>query len=349
MAEAELREEVSPEASLLAPQGKGGQKYLSSLIDAKLRTGIEAGPGADGAYRQHLALVRIPGAGAWLTAPPVEGRKMDASLFRIALARRLRLRLSDDSTWCPLCSEIMDPFGDHAVACACAGDRTVRHNRFRNIFWEESRAAGLPTDKEKANLLPDRPSEEGIRPTTGKKAPGRRPADVFWKGGVPICGDIGVNGVAWDFAVTSGLRADKLTDQGADVERIFREYEHWKKQYKNTAEHCKSEGFAFEPLIIEAHGGGWSGTLRKVVDNIARRQDATSSGGAEPASLRIAQRLSICLQAENARAILKRLAHREVETTEEEAEWDWEAAEGAQVEEDDEEEEEEGEVEVEGD
>ena len=133
------------------------------------------------------------------------------------------------------------------------------------------------------------------------------------------------------------------------MERVFREYEHFKKQYKNTAEQCKNEGFAFEPLIIEAHGGGWSGILRKVVDNIARRQDATSSGGAEPASLRIAQRLSICLRAENARANLKRLAHREVETTEEEAEWDWEAAEGAQVEEDDDEEEEEGEVEVDGD
>ena len=86
--------------------------------------------------------------------------------------------------------------------------------------------------------------------------------------------------------------------------------------------------------------------MRKVVDNIARRQDATGSGGPEPASLRIAQRLSICLQAENARAILKRLAHREVETAEEEAEWDWEAAEGAPGEEDDDEGEEEGEVEV---
>ena len=90
--------------------------------------------------------------------------------------------------------------------------------------------------------------------------------------------------------------------------------------------------------------------MRKVVDNIARRQDATGYGGAEPASLRIAQRLSICLQAENARAILKRLVHREVETEEEEAEWDWEAGEGAQVEEDDDGEvEEEGEVEVEED
>ncbi len=40
-----------------------------SLIDAKVTGGLETGPGIDGAYRQHLALVRIAGAGAWLTAP----------------------------------------------------------------------------------------------------------------------------------------------------------------------------------------------------------------------------------------------------------------------------------------
>ena len=53
-AEADLREEVNPEASLRAPPGKGGQKYLSSLIDAKVKGGLETGPGIDGAYRQHL-------------------------------------------------------------------------------------------------------------------------------------------------------------------------------------------------------------------------------------------------------------------------------------------------------
>ena len=194
--------------------------------------GLETGPGSDGAYRQHLALVRIAGAGAWLTAPPVEGRKMESALSRVALARRLRLRFSDDSCWYPFCSEIMDPFGDHALVCSCKGDRTVRHNRLRNIFWEESRTAGLMTEREKANLLPDRPSEDGIRAATGKATQGRRPADVYWKGGVPISGDVGGKGVAWDFAVTSGLRTDKLTDQGVDVERVFREYEQIKNQYK---------------------------------------------------------------------------------------------------------------------
>ncbi len=76
-------------------------------------------------------------------------------------------------------------------------------------------------------------------------------------------------------------------------------------------------------MVVEAHGGGWSGTLRKVVDDIAARQK-TLHDGSEPGSLRIAQRLAICLQAENARAILKRLSGPEMAevTIEDEATWD---------------------------
>ena len=90
-------------------------------------------------------------------------RRLPIECAHQRVTQPLRLRLSDDATWCPFCGEIMDPFGDHFLVCACAGDRMVSHSRFRKIFWEESRAAGLPTDKEKANLLPDRPSEEGDR------------------------------------------------------------------------------------------------------------------------------------------------------------------------------------------
>ena len=186
-AEAELLEETGTEASLVGPAGKGAQKYLSGLVDARVRQRLESGPGSDGAYKQHLALMRQPSAGVWLTAPPVDdGRHMDPDLFRIALARRLRLKLSDKPQWCPFCCEILDPYGDHALTCACKGDRTVRHNKFRNIVWEESRTAGLDTEKEKANLLPERPSQDEIRCSSG-----RRPADIFWKGGEPIGGSQG--------------------------------------------------------------------------------------------------------------------------------------------------------------
>ncbi len=48
----------------------------------------------------------------------------------------------------------MDRFGDHALTCPSAGDRTRRHNAIRNRVHEVSREAGLGPEKEKAGLLP---------------------------------------------------------------------------------------------------------------------------------------------------------------------------------------------------
>ncbi len=74
------------------------------------------GPCADSVYRQHLALQRVPEADAWLTAQPSEdGRRMESDLFRIAVARFLRLRVFQADFWCPLRGEVMDAFGDHAL------------------------------------------------------------------------------------------------------------------------------------------------------------------------------------------------------------------------------------------
>ena len=276
--------------------GKGGQRYLSGLVDARIREGLEQGPCADAAYRQHLSLQRVPGGGAWLTAPPAEdGRRMDSDLLRVAVARRLWVRVFDAAFWCPFCGEVMDVYGDHALVCPCQGDRTVRHNKIRDILWEESRAAGMDTTKEKANLLPARPQEDGM-----PDGEARRPADIWWAGGV------GSRGVAWDFAITSGMRKERLHDRGLDVRAVFEDYEDYKRTYKDTERQCKDQGFSFQPLVLEAHGGGWSKAFRAVVGEVARRQRAAWNNAHEEPSLRIAQRLSISINAENARAVLRR-------------------------------------------
>ena len=44
---------------------------------------------------------------------------MEASLFQVALARRLRQRLVVADGWCPLCGEVMDTLGDQALVCCC--------------------------------------------------------------------------------------------------------------------------------------------------------------------------------------------------------------------------------------
>ena len=46
------------------------------------------------------------------------------------------------------------PYGDLALTCACAGDRTRRHNAIRNRVHDAAEERGLGPEKEKAGLLP---------------------------------------------------------------------------------------------------------------------------------------------------------------------------------------------------
>ena len=95
---------------------------------------------------------------------------------------------------------------------------------------------------------------------------------------------------------------------------VFCQYDNMKREYKNTcrreqkctAQLCKDAGFAFCPMVVEAHAGGWSPLARAKFDWLARVQAASHHEDPSVVSLRIAQRISCALQAENARAILQR-------------------------------------------
>ena len=116
-------------------------------------------------YLQHLSLNTLHGAGAWISALPTDGDlRLDPPSFRVTVARRLRLPIREEDSFCPRCGGIMDRFGDHALTCPCAGDRTRRHNALRNIVHEAAKEGGLGPVKEKAGLLPasmDRGGAEG--------------------------------------------------------------------------------------------------------------------------------------------------------------------------------------------
>ena len=89
---------------------------------------------------------------------------------------------------------------------------------------------------------------------------------------------------------------------------MFPAYEHLKRSYKNTDQECAQAGFKFTPMILEAHGGGWSPLARGILDKLAKAQSAAWFVGQEPSSLIIAQRISCTLQRENARAVLRRMS-----------------------------------------
>ena len=124
---------------------------------------------------------------------------------------------------------------------------------------------------------------------------------------------------ALDFACTSGMRADMLNRVILQAPAVFAEYEQYKKSYKDTERLCRDRGFAFCPMIAEAHSGAWSPAARKMFDFMTQRAAEALSVTPEVESLRFAQRLSIALQRENARAIARRMA--ETSETEECSEW----------------------------
>ena len=275
------------------------QKKLSSLLDASALDSLLQSQRHDLSFRAHVAACSLPGAGAWLTAHPAEdGRDMDGALFRVALKRRLRVQVQQADTSCPCCGYCMDRFGDHALVCQCGGDRTVRHNAIRNCFFADATDAGLNPEKEKAGLLPQRPSEDGLLGTSGA----RRPADVWLPRGEDGRGE------ALDFACTSALRADLMEHVASSPSVVFDAYENFKRTHNDTARCCEAQGFSFTPMILEAHGGGWSLSARRVLTRVAKGIAAVWREGDEVASLRIAQRISVSLHRENARAVLKRVA-----------------------------------------
>ena len=114
-------------------------------------------------------------------------------------------------------------------------------------------------------------------------------------------------GEALDFACTSSMRADLMERVAASPTVVFEEYEAFKRSFKETDKECSDQGFRFTPMIMDAHGGGWSSTARAVLGWAAQGVAAVCGEATEAASLRTAQRISISLHRENACAVLRRL------------------------------------------
>ena len=312
-----FRGQILPDAVVYLSDDRRSQKSLSRLVDANIEQNLSNNGNL--AFKAHLGLQSLPGAGAWLTAPPSEDNlKVDPQLFRIALQRRLRQQVQSADTFCPMCGSTMDSFGDHALTCQCRGDRTVRHNAVRNVTYSSARDANMSPEREKANLLPARPPGDvwDADVTNQQQArQRRRPADVY----LPR----GVNGspVALDFAATSGMQSGLLRQAPDEPSSVIVAYEEKKRDFRPEGEPdttealCLQQGFGFIPMVLEAHGGGMGKEFRKVVDAIAEQTAAVTGSRSDFCSLIIAQRISVALQRENARAILRRLSEQHDDDT----------------------------------
>ena len=273
------------------------QKDLSGMLDAASLQELLRAERHDPFFQAHVSLNRLSGAGAWLTAPMIkDGREMDSSLFRVSLKRRIRAPIFEADAVCPCCGEAMDRWADHALVCACAGDRTVRHNAVRNQVCADAQDASLRPEREKAGLLPERPQSDDLL----RQRRGRRPADIWLPRGESGRSE------ALDFAITSSMRSDIFRQASLDPGLVFERYERYKRGYQDTAAQCEARGFEFVPMVLEAHSGGWSGVARQKLAFIAEQAAQINHENPDATALRMAQRISIALHRENARAVLRR-------------------------------------------
>ena len=95
-------------------------------------------------------------------------------------------------------------------------------------------------------------------------------------------------------------------------EQIASDYRTVKREFRadgetvSTEEQCRQQDLLFIPMVLESHGGSWGRTSRKTLDTISKHLAAARGDRDDQTSLLIAQRLSIALHRETARAILKR-------------------------------------------
>ena len=177
------------------------------------------------------------------------------------------------------------------------------------MVYYAAEAANLYPELEKPGLLALRPQNGSAYENGSAIGEGdadqssRRPADVYiprWRSGPPA---------AWDFAVTSGLRLDSLTESASGPDAALSKYEDFKCSYKDTKRLCEEGGLSFIPMVVEAVGGGWGKSARCVWSSLAKTS-ALATGELETegtCAVMLQQRLSMTLHRENARACLRRV------------------------------------------
>ena len=112
---------------------------------------------ADTRGAQRLRRAAQPHACGFITAVPSDEDGKDTLLrpriFRTAVAYRLGVPVLDQEIPCPLCTQPINLFGDHATCCAKKGDIVIRHNAVRNFVDSIGTDALLSPVMEKKGIL----------------------------------------------------------------------------------------------------------------------------------------------------------------------------------------------------
>ena len=107
--------------------------------------------------------------------------------------------------------------------------------------------------------------------------------------------------------MTSGIRQSTAHASIQDASHAVAAYEDFKRNHLDTARLCTEEGFTFVPMVVEAHGGMWGPSARKIFSELAKTKSVHSGEQKDKILGQLYQNLDVVLQRENSRAILRRM------------------------------------------
>ena len=84
-------------------------------------------------------------------------------------------------------------------------------------------------------------------------------------------------------------------------------YEDFKRNHLDTARLCTEAGITFVPMVLEANGGVWGPSARKIFSELAKTKSVQSGEQKDKILGQLYQNLDVVLQRENSRAILRRM------------------------------------------
>jgi ubiquitin carboxyl-terminal hydrolase 44/49 len=236
--------------------------------------------------RARLRGLSQPHAGDWLYALPIAAldQRVQSRPFRIMLRRHLGVPIPGHPSKCPLCARPCDSFGDHAGVCSAGGDKTRRHNAVRDILFLAARGAALSVEKEPKHLL---------------LHGGQKPADLLVRNYTE-----GFHASAFDVTISDTLQPTSLDRAAAEsgyVARVAHE-----KKLQKYQDSCRESNLAFFPMVWESTGGTTS-TVHSTIESWSNQE--ADRGGLPRSRIRtrLYQRLSLTLQREYARMIMKRI------------------------------------------
>ena len=144
------------------------QRGLSQWIDRHYRQLLDD-KAKEVRDKTRLASLSLAHSGDWLNVVPSVslGLQLRPAEFRVAVLYRLGMPIFQMEGPCVgRGTSFSDKYGDHAISCACQGERISRHNHLRDALYNAAMSAQLGPTREDRALLP-------------LAAEGARPADVY--------------------------------------------------------------------------------------------------------------------------------------------------------------------------